>query len=62
MPPERGEDMDIKQLVLPKECRRTVLELVHDIPLADHLGKEKAMSAEEILLANSVFKDVKEFC
>ena len=40
-PPGRGEEMEIEQLVLPKECRRTVLELGHEIPFAGHMGKEK---------------------
>jgi hypothetical protein len=62
-PPGRGEDMEIEQLVLPKECRQTVLELAHDIPLAGHLGKEK--TRQRVLRRfywPTVFKDVEEFC
>ena len=40
-PPGRGEESEVEQLVLPQECRQTVLELGHEIPLAGHLGKEK---------------------
>ena len=34
-------DMDVKQLVLLKACRRKVMELAHEILLAGHMGKEK---------------------
>ena len=62
-PPRRGEGYEIEQLVLPKECRRAVLELGHEIPLAGHLGVEK--TRQRILRRfywPSVFKDIDEFC
>ena len=62
-PSGQGEEREIEQLVLPKECRRTVLELAHDIPLAGHLGKEK--TGQRVLRRfywPTVFKDVSEFC
>ena len=44
-PPGRDEEeMTIKQLVLPQKCRRVVLELAHNIPLAGHMGKNKTTS------------------
>lgn len=33
-PPGRGEESEVEQLVLPQECRKIVLELGHEIPLA----------------------------
>ena len=33
-----GEEMATEQLVLPMDCRPTVLSLAHNIPLARHLG------------------------
>ena len=33
--------MAVEQLVLPKQCRETVLMLAHTIPLAGHLGRDK---------------------
>ena len=41
-PPGRDkQDMSVEQLVLPVQCRRTVLQVAHDIPMSGHLGKEK---------------------
>ena len=42
VPPGCGtEEMAVEQLVLTLQCRKTVLELGHAIPLAGHLGKHK---------------------
>ena len=62
-PPGRGEEYEIEQLVLPKACRRKVLELGHEIPLAGHLGVEK--TRQRILRRfywPTIFKDVEEYC
>ena len=62
-PPGRGEEYEIEQLVLPKACRRKVLELGHEIPLAGHLGVEK--TRQRILRRfywPTVFKDIEEYC
>ena len=59
IPPGHGEEMSIEQLVLPKECRKAVLEVAHEI----HLGKEK--TRQRILQRfywPTVFKDVENFC
>ena len=61
-PPGLGEEMEIENLVLLKECRRTVLELVHDILLVGHLGKEKTRQQVLRFYWLTVFKDVNEFC
>ena len=64
VPPGRNmEDMAVDQLVLPKQCRRTVLQLAHDKPMAGHLGKDK--TAKRILQRfywPTLFKDVAEYC
>ena len=41
IPPGRGEKYEIEQLVLPKACRKAVLELGYEILLAGHLGVQK---------------------
>ena len=41
IPPGQGDEAAIEQLVLPTQCRQTVLELTHDVSIAGHLGKEK---------------------
>ena len=33
--------MVVDQLVLPQQCRSTMLDLAHRIPLAGHLGRDK---------------------
>ena len=62
-PAGRGEEREIEQLILPKRCRRTVLKLAHEIPIAGHLGSEKT---RQRLLRRfywpGVFNEVEEFC
>ena len=61
MPRGRDEDIAIEQLVLPTPCRKTVLQLAHELPLAGHMGKKK--TAEQILQHfywPSLFQDVAE--
>ena len=41
VPPTQDEEMAVEQIVLLKECRRTVLHLAHAIPIAGHLGRKK---------------------
>ena len=63
-PPGRGkEDMEIEQLVLPLQCRQTVLHMAHSIPLAGHLGKDK--TARRILQRfywPTLYRDVADHC
>ena len=59
IPPGRGEESEVEQLVLPKECRQMVLELGHEIPL---VGKEK--TRQRILRRffwPTLYKDVEEY-
>ena len=58
-----AEEMAVEQLVLPLQCRETVLRLGHEIPLAGHLGKHK--TARRILQRfywPTLYKDVQEYC
>ena len=62
---ERGqpEEAAVELIVLPKQCRKTVLQLAHSIPLGGHLGKKK--TADRILRRfywPSLFRDVADFC
>lgn len=63
-PPRRDkQDMSVEQLVLPVQCRRTVLQVAHDIPMSGHLGKEK--TAQRILQRfywPTLYGDVAEYC
>ena len=62
-PPGRGEESEVEQLVLPQECRSTVLTMGHEIPLAGHLRKEK--TRQRILRRfywPTLYKDVEQFC
>ena len=60
-----GQDTDtvVNQLVLPEPCRGKVLNLAHDIPLAEHLGKEKTQQRIiQLFYWPTLYKDVEEFC
>lgn len=41
IPPVQGDNMAMQQLVLPTQCRETILRLAHSIPMAGHLGKQR---------------------
>ena len=62
-PPGQEEGVGVvEQLVLPEQCRRTVLRLAHEIPLSGHMGKRK--TAQRILQRfywPSLYRDVAEF-
>ena len=64
MPPGRHEEeLMVEQLVLPRKCRRVVLELAHSIPLAGHMGKNK--TAQRILQRfywPTLYKDTADYC
>ena len=63
-PPGRDkQDMSVEQLVLPVQCRRTVLQVAHDIPMPGHLGKEK--TAQQVLQRfywPTLYCNVAEYC
>ncbi|KAL5509796.1 hypothetical protein EMCRGX_G005226 [Ephydatia muelleri] len=62
-PRGRGEEMEIEQLVLLKECRQVALEMSHDIPIAGHQGRDRT---RQRLLRRffwpSIFRDVDMYC
>ena len=61
--PTGRPEMSIEQLVLPKRCRRTVLEMAHEIPISGHQGKEK--TRQRVLRRffwPSVYKDIEGYC
>ena len=62
-PPGQGKECEVEQLVLPKTCRKKVLELGHVIPLVGYLGAEK--TRQRILRCfywPTIFRDVNEYC
>ena len=60
----RGEESaTIEQMVLPTQCRKTVLKLAHDVPLAGHMGRNK--TGRRILQRfywPSLYRDVARYC
>ena len=55
--------MTVEQLVLPKKCRRKVMEMAHSIPLAGHLGKKK--TTDRVLQRfywPTMYRDIAEWC
>ena len=62
-PGSDAEETAVEQLVLPKQCRKTVLHLAHTIPLAGHMGRDKTI--RRILQRfywPTVFKDTADYC
>ena len=56
-------DEPIEQLILPKHCHKIVCKLVHTIPLAGHLGRDKTVKRiTRHFYWPSVFRDVAEYC
>jgi len=61
--PAKRDQMAVEQIVLLKECRRTVFHIAHIIPIAGHLGRKK--TAEQILRRlywPTLYWDVADFC
>lgn len=58
-----GERMEVEQLILPQQCRDTVLKLAHSIQLAGHLGKNKTTSRVlQRFYWPTVYRDISKFC
>ena len=56
-------ELAVDQLVLPTQCRKAVLQLAHEVPIARHLGKHKM--AKRILRRfywPTLYKDAEDFC
>ena len=61
--PRGDRDEGLEQLVLPKSCRKTVLEVAHSVPLGGHLGRNKTTS--QILQRfywPTMYQDIAKFC
>ncbi len=55
--------MTVEQLVLPKQCRSTVLQLANKIPLEGHMAKNKiARRVLQRFYWPTLYKDVGDFC
>ena len=55
--------MAVEQLVLPKQCRKTVLHLAHTIPLAGHIGRDKTTRRiPQWFYWPTVYKDTADYC
>ena len=52
----------MEQVVLPRQCRRAVLELAHTIPLGGHLGKKTTEKIQQRFYWPMLFRDVADFC
>ena len=62
-PREQPESSTVEQIVLPRQCRRAVLQLAHSTPLSGHLGKKK--TAARIMRRfywPTLFRDVADYC
>ena len=54
---------EVRQLVLPTQCRKAVLQLAHEIPLSGHLGKKKILQRVlQRFYWPSVCRDVANWC
>ena len=63
VPRGKPEEAGVNQIVLPRECRKAVLQLAHSVPLGGHLGKKKmAARIMQWFYWPSLFRDVAEFC
>ena len=47
---------------MPKQCRKTVLELAHNIPMAGHQGHDKTRQRILRTFWPSFFKDMEKYC
>ena len=62
-PREQPGSSTVEQSVLPRQCRRAVLQLAHTTPLSGHLGKKK--TAAQIMRRSywpTLFRDVADYC
>ena len=63
VPRGQPEKAAVDQIVLPKQCRREVLQLAHSIPLGGHLGKKKtAARVMQRFFWPTLYRDVADFC
>ena len=59
---ELGEK-DVEQLILPRQCRKVVLKLGHEAPLAGHMGRNKTLCRVlQRFYWPNIYGDVAEWC
>ena len=59
----KSEYPEKEQIILPRSCRKAVLQLAHSVPTAGHLGRKKTI--ERIVRRfywPTLYKDVADFC
>ena len=55
--------LELKQLVLPVECRAVILKLAHEVPMAGHLGVTDTKNRIlQRYYCHGIFKDVAQYC
>ena len=62
VPRGQTEEAGVDQIVLPRECRRTALQLAHTIPLGAHLGEKRAEQIMKRFYWPTLYRDVADFC
>eukprot|EP00731_Ephydatia_muelleri_P009850 Em0005g436a len=63
IPNDMGPEYSVDQLVLPFQCRKAVLQLAHEVPIAGHLGKQKtSRRIMQRFYWPSLYRDVADFC
>ena len=63
VPRGQPEEAAVDQIVLPKQCRREVLQLAHTVPLEGHLGKKKTTArVMRRFYWPTLHRDVADFC
>ena len=62
-PGVRDPEHAAEQLVLPMQCRQSVLKLAHNIPMAGHLGRRKTTNRTlQRFYWPGIFRDVSDHC
>ena len=62
LPQGQPEGSEINQIILPKQCRRSVVEIAHVVPLAGHLVKKTAARIMRRFYWPTLFRDTADFC
>ena len=61
--PKQYHGEKVEQLVLPTQCRKTVLKMAHTIPFAGHMGRDKtARRIQQRFYWPTLFRDVADYC
>ena len=61
--PGSDASTEIDQLVLPTQCRKSVIKLAHDIPMAGHLGRRKTIGRIlQRFYWPGIYRDVHDHC